>query len=233
MSHVLVLIADPARADLHDSIAAAVRAAVGADAATWLAPGIACEFAINGDPQGAAEAARKGLGGAPVDVAVVPTAHRRKRLLVADIAPVAYPPRNHPIAAALAAIPLAPGMTRTDADAALASTVDDPGLRGFLLQNLIVGATPHWRIGLGEITAALRDLEGWDHPGDRVYAGPTLFVAGDRSDFIRPEHRSLIRGLFPAARFVTVKNAGHWLHADNPAAFVDVVQGFLARWETA
>ena len=85
MSHVLVLIADPAKADLHDSTVAAVRAAVAADAVTWLAPGIACEFAIGGDPQGVAEAARESLGRAPIDIAVVPTAHRRKRLLVADM----------------------------------------------------------------------------------------------------------------------------------------------------
>jgi phosphoserine phosphatase len=85
MSHVLVLIADPAKADLHDSTVAAVRAAVAGDSPTWLAPGIACEFAIRGDAPGAAAVAQNSLGGAPIDVAVVPTAHRRKRLLVADM----------------------------------------------------------------------------------------------------------------------------------------------------
>ncbi len=85
MSHVLVLIADPARADLHDSIVSAVRAAVAGGPVVWLAPGIACEFAIAGDPKAAGETARHALGEAPVDVAVVPGAHRRKRLLVADM----------------------------------------------------------------------------------------------------------------------------------------------------
>lgn len=152
------------------------------------------------------------------------------RLCVADIAPVAYAPRNDPIVAALRALPRTPGLTRTQADAALAAGVEDPSLRAFLLQNLVFGATPSWRIGLDEIAAALRDLEGWDDTAGLPYGGPTLFVAGARSDFIQPGHREVIRRLFPRARFVTVKNAGHWLHVDNPAGFLGVVEAFLANW---
>ncbi len=85
MSHVLVLIADPVRADLHDSTATAVRAALGGGPPAWLAPGIACEFTLSGDPESAAMVARHATGEAPVDIAVVPTGHRRKKLLVADM----------------------------------------------------------------------------------------------------------------------------------------------------
>ena len=153
------------------------------------------------------------------------------RLAVADIAPVVYPARNHPIAAALRAIPLSAPLTRAGADAALAGAIPDPALRAFLLGNLVVGPRPSWRIGLDEITAALPDLEGWDAPFTPPYAAPTLFIAGDRSDFIRSEYRGAIRGLFPASRFVTVKNSGHWLHADNPAGFLGVLEGFLHGWD--
>ncbi len=85
MSHVLVLIADPARADLHDSTAMAVRAALGGGVPAWLAPGIACEFTLTGNPKSAADDARRAAGDAPVDIAVVPSEHRRKKLLVADM----------------------------------------------------------------------------------------------------------------------------------------------------
>lgn len=149
------------------------------------------------------------------------------RLLVADIAPVAYPPRNAPIVAAMRAIPLRDGLTRAAADAALAAAVPDAAVRAFLLQNLRFGAPPAWRIGLTEIAAALADLKGWDGEGAAPYPGRTLFVAGETSDFIRRADRPAIRALFPAARFVTVKRAGHWLHADNPAAFLAVVEAFL------
>ena len=51
-----------------------------------------------------------------------------------------------------------------------------------------------------------------------------------KSDFVLPEHRPAIRALFPAARFVGVKGAGHWVHADNPAGFLAVLHAFLHDW---
>ncbi|WP_428488251.1 alpha/beta fold hydrolase [Rhodopila sp.] len=63
------------------------------------------------------------------------------------------------------------------------------------------------------------------------YPGPTLFVTGGNSDYVRAEHRPIIRTLFPAARFVAVKHAGHWVHADNPAGFLSVLEAFLHDWK--
>jgi pimeloyl-ACP methyl ester carboxylesterase len=149
------------------------------------------------------------------------------RLIVADIAPVPYPPHLRAVAAAMEALPLTPGMTRSWADSALANAVPDPEMRAFLLQNLQVGGAPRWRIGLPEIIAAFSDIEAWDAPDGAQYAGPTLFIAGARSDYIKPADRPAIRALFPRARLVTLRNAGHWLHADDPAGFVAVVEAFL------
>lgn len=151
------------------------------------------------------------------------------RLVVADIAPVPYQHGNAALAQAMQAVPLSPGMTRAAAEAALAEIAPDPAVRSFLLQNLAFGAAPAWRIGLSEIAAAMRDIEGWEAP-DGAYNGPALFVSGARSDYVREEHRPGIRALFPAARFVSLKNAGHWLHADDPAAFTGVLEAFLRNW---
>jgi pimeloyl-ACP methyl ester carboxylesterase len=151
-----------------------------------------------------------------------------ERLLVADIAPVVYRPHNHPIVAAMEAIPLRDGLTRAAADAALADAVPEAPVRAFLLQNLRLGTPPAWRISLDEIAAALGDIEGWDGPADASYPGRTLFLAGETSGYIRQEDHPAIRTLFPAARFVTLKHAGHWLHADNPAGFLAVVEAFLS-----
>ncbi len=149
------------------------------------------------------------------------------RLLVADIAPVPYPPGFGAYASAMAALPLAPGLTRAEADAALSPAVPDAGVRGFLLQNLRLGAIPVWRIDLAEIIAGLADIEGWATPPGAAYPGPTLFVAGARSSYVQPAYRPAIRALFPAAWFVTLKDAGHWLHADNPEGFIAVAEAFL------
>ena len=147
-------------------------------------------------------------------------------LVVVDIAPVRYPPGFRAYADAMSRLALRPGLTRAEADAALSPAVPDAGVRGFLLQNLRLGGTPSWRIGLAEIAAALPTIEGWG-AADGRYEGPTLFMAGAASDYIRPEHRAPIRALFPAARFVAVKAAGHWVHAENPDGFLAVLEAFL------
>jgi pimeloyl-ACP methyl ester carboxylesterase len=141
---------------------------------------------------------------------------------------VPYEHGNTGVAEAMQAIGLTPTLTRQEADAALATAVPRPDIRAFLLQNLRFGASPRWRIGLPEIAAAIPDLEGWTELPGR-YDGPTLFVSGGESDYVLPEHRPVIKACFPSARFVAVKNAGHWVHADNPAGFISVLEAFLNR----
>ena len=151
------------------------------------------------------------------------------RLLVADIAPVPYPPRQARVVNAMRAVPLRPGLPRREADAALrAEGVQDAATRAFLLQNLrFEGDAPEWRCGLEEIAAAMADIEGFPDSAGARYEGPALFLLGERSDYVRPEHRPRIRELFPAARFVALRGTGHWLHAEKPEEFTAVAEGFF------
>jgi pimeloyl-ACP methyl ester carboxylesterase len=192
-------------------------------------PALAADVLETLDQRAALPAALVGhsMGGKTAMMAALLQPELVERLLVADIAPVAYQHDNARIVSAMLGIELSPGLTRAAADAALAEAVPDAGLRAFLLQNLVPGAHPSWRIGLHEIASALPAIEGWKAPSGLVYPGPTLFVAGAASDYVGREHRPAIRTLFPAARFVTLKNAGHWLHVDNPAGFVAVIEAFL------
>jgi esterase len=167
------------------------------------------------------------MGGKVAMAAALAAPAAVSRLVVADIAPVSYPPTFRAFAAAMQAIPLQPGLTRAAADVALAPVIESKAVRAFLLQNLRFGEQSSWRIGLDAIAACLPSIEGWPEPEEPPYPGPTLFLSGGRSDYIRPEHRPAIRALFPAARFVTLKDAGHWLHADNPDGFVSVLEQFL------
>ncbi len=54
-----------------------------------------------------------------------------------------------------------------------------------------------------------------------------LVLRGGRSDYVRPEHEARFRALFPDLRFATLEHAGHWLHAEDPAGFLDAVATFL------
>lgn len=150
------------------------------------------------------------------------------RLMVADIAPVHYPaPLFNTYIAAMRGLELREGLARREADAALAPAVPAAPLRAFLLQNLDFNRNPpSWRIGLDQIAAGMPEIAGWpDLPGQ--YGGPVLVLAGDRSDYIQPEHAPLFGRLFPAATQASIP-AGHWLHAENPQAFLAAVKGFLA-----
>ncbi|MDP9095430.1 MAG: alpha/beta fold hydrolase [Pseudomonadota bacterium] len=169
------------------------------------------------------------MGGKVVMQAALRHPERVARLLIADIAPVEYPPRYRGITDAMLALPLDAGLTRSTADAALADAVPDPAMRQFLLSNLRFGAAPSWRIGLRAIADALPAIEGWAWPGEGVYAGPTLVLRGEQSDYIKSDDRPIFREFFPAARFASLRAAGHWLHADAPDAFVATVDAFLPR----
>jgi len=150
------------------------------------------------------------------------------RLVVADIAPVTYPPALRGYIAAMQAVKLHPGLTRREADAALAEAVPEPAIRGFLLHNLRLGeAGPSWRLGLEEIAAAMPEIEGFPEFATR-YEGPVLVLSGERSNYIRPAHHARIRALFPRAEFAVVPGSGHWVHAENPKAFLGLVAPFLA-----
>ena len=145
-----------------------------------------------------------------------------RRLIVADIAPVLYPSHFGAFAAAMLTIPAS--ATRAQADAILAPVVEDPAVRSFLLHNFRPGEG--WRIGLPYIAAALPGIEAWTTQG--LYPGPALFITGARSDYVKAADHVVIRALFPAARFVAIRDAGHWLHAEQPAAFAATVAAFLA-----
>jgi pimeloyl-ACP methyl ester carboxylesterase len=151
------------------------------------------------------------------------------RLAVCDIAPVPYPSHGHgATVAAMQALPLSPALTRAGAEAALAAAVPSAPLRQFLLHSLRFGAAPSWRLGLAEIAQAMPAIESWEAPAAATYAGPTLFLTGGRSEYVRADDRPLIRAVFPHARFVTLKKAGHWLHADDPEGFLAAISAFLA-----
>jgi len=151
-----------------------------------------------------------------------------RKLVVMDIAPVAYSHGYDSYVAAMRALPLTPALTRHEADAALASAVPEAPMRGFLLNNLILGAAPRWRLGLQEIAAAMPALIGWeDPPGAAPYTGPVLFLRGEASDYVRDSAWGEILKRFPGAVEKNIAAAGHWLHAEQPAAVIAALKEFL------
>lgn len=123
---------------------------------------------------------------------------------------------------------------RSDADRALTQAIPNPATRGFLLQNL--HRTPdgwRWRANLDLIAERLPSISGWPIGVAGTYDGPTLWLRGSESDYVRTEHGPAMRALFPRALLVTIKEAGHWLHADQPDAVITALSAFLASLRPA
>jgi pimeloyl-ACP methyl ester carboxylesterase len=76
-------------------------------------------------------------------------------------------------------------------------------------------------------------LSGFPELDAPPYSGPTLWVAGAQSDYIGPEAYPQMKELFPQVRSVKIKNAGHWVHSEQPEIFTDVLRTFLARADDA
>jgi pimeloyl-ACP methyl ester carboxylesterase len=152
-----------------------------------------------------------------------------ERLVVVDIAPAPSPGSSREFLRAMMAVPLAECSRRGDVEAALAADVPDAAVRSFLVANIV--ARPDglaWGVNLEAIADHIDAIMDFpDVPDGRAFTGPVLVLAGGRSPYVQPHHATMINRLFPAARVETIPEAGHWLHADAPAAFLEAVRVFL------
>jgi pimeloyl-ACP methyl ester carboxylesterase len=170
------------------------------------------------------------MGGKTAMVAALQHPDEIERLSVIDIAPVAYPARHLGLVKAMQTLDLTAIRRRGEGDRALASVIPDVAERGFLLQNLVFeDGHAHWRINLLAIERNMPALVDFPAvaPG-AVYHGPTLFIAGSRSDYVLPAHQPAIHRLFPNAEIARVEGAGHWLHTEKQAEFLAILEPFLA-----
>ena len=150
-------------------------------------------------------------------------------LIVVDIAPVKRPPDLRSYVKAMADIDLTTLNRRAEVGELLAPAVEDRSVRAFLLQNLaITNGHLQWRLNLDVIGRQMEVIGGFPEDLlDRQYAGPTHFIAGALSAYVKPEHRDLILRLFPSATMSVIAGAGHWVHAEKPESFQRAVRRFL------
>lgn len=157
-----------------------------------------------------------------------------RRLVIVDIAPVAYADRFSAYAQALQAPAVLAAATRTEVQRRLAALLPDASVAPFLMQNLVTrGDHFDWRVNVAAIAAAANDLSGF--PAllrDLRFTRPALLVAGEHSDYVTPADLPGFQPMFPGLQVETIAGAGHWVHADRPAALVETVQRFLTTHTT-
>ncbi len=152
-----------------------------------------------------------------------------KKLIVADIAPRYYPIHHETILEGLNAVPIDSLKSRKEADDALSEYINNPGIKQFLLKNLArTDGGFKWKVNLPVITGKIENV-GEEVSSEKPFENPTLFMGGENSDYIQDKDKEDIDRLFPNSHLIYIKNAGHWLHAEQPKAVVDTVRAFLKR----
>jgi pimeloyl-ACP methyl ester carboxylesterase len=147
------------------------------------------------------------------------------KLVVVDIAPVSYQHSFDGLITALKSLPLHDISNRKHAELLLANAIPDLSYRQFLLQNLILTEAGYgWRIDLDIFYRTAANIVEFPAIEQRLYHGKTLFIAGANSDYVNAD---AIRPLFSHAELSVIADAGHWLHVQQPVAFIDKVSAFL------
>ncbi|WP_299337358.1 alpha/beta fold hydrolase [uncultured Psychroserpens sp.] len=152
------------------------------------------------------------------------------KLMVADISPRFYPVHHDAILSGLSALDFSEIKSRGEADKLLSKYVPEMGTRMFLLKNLywIEKGQLALRINLDTLKENVSEV-GEALPLHSKFEKPTLFLRGDKSEYVMPSDEKLIKQHFPLADIETISNAGHWLHAENPSDFYDAVINFVSK----
>ncbi len=156
-----------------------------------------------------------------------------ERLCVVDVAPVTYSHASEFVRYidAMLAIDLTTLADRSEADRALQDAVPDDGVRGFLLQNLRRdGDVWRWQPNLELLRGAIDEVGGWPTGSldpRSSYDGQVLWIGGSESRYVLDDYAAEMERYFPRVRRVTVKGAGHWVHSERPAVFLEVLRRFV------
>lgn len=171
-----------------------------------------------------------------------------RRLAVVDISPIAHKDMGEfeHLLDSLLQVPLDEISTRSEAGQQLREPIPEDMVRGFLLQSLVRSDDGfRWKNNLKLLRQSLPQIA--DFPYDPVtddaaetdpanaerpqYTGPVRWIAGAKSNYIKEEYAPAMRALFPRVRQITVKNAGHWVHAEQREVFTQILQRFLSSKE--
>jgi len=174
------------------------------------------------------------LGGKVAMECVLRNPSNYSGMVVVDIAPRIYPVRHTEIIQGMRAVADAEAGSRREADSVLAAYVKEERVRAFLLKSYDTSsqAVRGWRINIDAVEHEYDQIRGGlsDQLLEASYSGPALFIAGELSDYLQVEDEEAIGRLFPKARFESIAQAGHWVHAEQPDSFLKLLDGFQDAW---
>ena len=150
------------------------------------------------------------------------------KLIIVDIAPKGYPPHHENILKGVHSLTLHEINTRKEADDLLSVTINNAGIRQFILKNLSRNPEGlfYWKINWKAIEDNIQAI-GAPLLSHDLFTGEVLFIRGAQSDYILNEDEPLLKKHFPNAVLMTIQNAGHWVHAEQPAQLLALINQFI------
>lgn len=151
-----------------------------------------------------------------------------EKLIVVDIAPKSYPPHHQGIIKALQSVDFSIVKSRGDVEDVLSEYIPEKSVVYFLAKSLYWTENKNlaWRFNIKALAEKYSEFVSKAIKFG-IYEGETLFLSGEKSNYILPQDEFAIRQQFPNSKIVVIKNAGHWTQAENPADFHDAVFEFL------
>jgi pimeloyl-ACP methyl ester carboxylesterase len=153
-------------------------------------------------------------------------------LMIADISPFGNRKNNaqiynehYEILQSISDTDISKAVSRTDVDKLLAERISSGKVRNLILKNLQRDENKMfvWKLNAMALLNNLdKILEGLPFT-QQITGFPVIFLKGENSEYISKEDYNSITRLFPAAEIRVIKNAGHWLHADNPEAISEAL----------
>jgi esterase len=150
------------------------------------------------------------------------------KLIVVDIAPKHYSLHHQDVLAALSEVDFNVVKTRKEVETILSKHISDFGTKQFLLKNIYweENGDLNWRFNLKVIAQQIENV-GEETPKDTTSNTPTLFIRGEKSNYISDNDWKLIQDIFPRSMLETITDAGHWVHAEKPKEFFECVMAFV------
>ncbi len=170
------------------------------------------------------------LGGKAVMQFAIKYPIKLEKLVVVDISPKAYPPHHQGIIKALESVNFNEIKSRGDVEEILSEYIPEKSIIYFLAKSLYWTESKKlaWRFNLKTLADKYTEFVS-NAIKFGVFTGETLFISGAKSNYILPQDEFQIKQQFPNSSVVSIKNAGHWVQAENPTDFNEVVKNFLSK----
>ncbi|KAG5314194.1 ABHDB protein, partial [Acromyrmex insinuator] len=177
------------------------------------------------------------MGGSAVMYTALNFPQHVKKLVIVDMSPVRTSPnlmQMERIFEAMRLVMVDGSLTlskaRKTVDQQLSKSIKSNSMRQFILTNLVEADAGKykWRVNLPVLEQAFStQIAVFPNIGSKIYDGPTLFIGGANSDYIQAKDHDAIKKLFTKAEFHYIDGASHWVHADKPSEFIELLATFI------